>query len=230
MLAVIGLDAAPARADSNRCVSINGVLNGGFLADPNVSAGFTGPEMDANNNSTFTYTLTTPNETPYDGVPGLISYCVYPAQPPGNPNSMTTGTAFVASDNPVGSFSWSRTNGNPTNLSFDGTVYTMGTATWNAASCSTAPCPAVFPASQTILLHINDPVECSNLYGNGVANSVETCWVFPKGTSVGPPTSCNGAPACKSADITDADDNAYGSTTSLCRRIRSSSSTTATRL
>ena len=47
----------------------------------------------------------------------------------------------------------------------------MGTAAWNG----TAP-------QQTILLHINDPIECTKLYGTG-AVAVNTCWVFPGGNT-----------------------------------------------
>jgi hypothetical protein len=231
MLIVIGLAAMPAYADSNRCVSVNGVLHGNFQTDPYLTAAFTGPVLDSNNNSTFTYTLATPNDSATGGVPGLISYCVYPAQPPGNPTSTTpntttgspmdsntqpfgdNGNAFVQHDSPVGSFSWSRAAGDPTNLDFNGATYTMGTATWDAStSCGTAPCPAISPASQTILLHINDPSVCSSIY----QTTENTCWVYPNGTNPPVNPSCNGAPACKSADITDAAGNLYGDTTDLC--------------
>jgi hypothetical protein len=111
----------------------------------------------------------------------LITYCVYTGA------ALPTGPIVANGDGSLGSlpavganneafvsslgkksFAFTRAHGNPSNISFDGALYTMGTAAWNGNA----------PRSQTILLHINDPVECANLYGPGSSN---TCWVFPGG-------------------------------------------------
>ena len=124
-----------------------------------------------------------PANTSVNGVPGLITYCVYTGAA-----NLPTGPIFANADGSVGSlpavganneafgwdedskgsFSFTRAHGNPSNISFDGALYTMGTAAWNGAA----------PQNQTILVHINDPVECAKLYGAG---SSGTCWVFPGG-------------------------------------------------
>ena len=81
-----------------------------------------------------------------------------------------------------GFFGFGRATGDPSNLPLDGTHGTeMGTATWTGAT----------PASESILLHINDAAECQSLYGG----SSSTCFVFPMGSHT---PLCGGAPVCKS--------------------------------
>src|SRR5262245_61548907 len=153
------------------CPSINAINN--FLpSNDGLAAAFT--LSDTNSDTildTATYSFTSNDESPTDGVPGLIEYCVYPSQPPGNPNS---ATASYDSWNAVfgaiqGFFAFKRPDGNPSNVPFDGTTQPMGTATWNA--------PSAAPGTQTILLHINDADECQALYGG----TSDTCFVFPGG-------------------------------------------------
>jgi hypothetical protein len=132
---------------------------GGRPTDPNVSASFT------TSGNSATYTITTPNESPSGGIPGLIEYCVYPsggslpASESASYDSWTAGTETAK-----GLLAFERPGGDPTNLPFDGNTQQVGTATWSGTA----------PASQTILLHINDPNECAAL---GLGNS--TCFVFP---------------------------------------------------
>jgi hypothetical protein len=229
LVALIVAASLPAFASPDNCLSVKAVQNGGFQASSVVTTSFSSI-LDGSNNTIFTYTFSGSDGTSVNGIPGLITYCVYPAEPPGNPNSTTpntgataidgnmqafgaNGDAFVQNDSAVGSFSWSRADGNPSNISFDGNTYTMGTATWNAVACIVGGVPTtcpVSPASQTIVLHINDPVECSSLYGGGVAGSVSTCWVFPNGgVTPPPPPSCNGNPACKTAQIFNGNGNEF---------------------
>ena len=132
---------------------------------------------------TYTFSGLDPAHTSVNGVPGLITYCVYTGAA-----HLPTGPIFANSDGSAGSlpavganneafvaalgfssFSFTRAHGNPSNISFDSALYTMGTAKWNGS----AP-------TQTILLHINDPAECGKLYGAGAGN---TCWVFPGGST-----------------------------------------------
>src|SRR5207237_1263768 len=122
--------------------------------------------------TTFTYNFGSTNENPVNGVPGLITYCVYPQAgflPDGTITAQALGadaTPFVAKEAAKGSFSFTRGNGNPTNVPFDGSTVTMGTAKW-VSGCVTdgqgnTTCNT--PSSQTILLHINDPAQCDLLY------------------------------------------------------------------
>jgi hypothetical protein len=228
MLVVFGVLAAlattPAFAASDNCPAVNAVKSGTFLQSDKVTASFTGPVVDAGFNSTFTYFFSGSDGTSVDGIPGLITYCVYPAEPPGNPDAGVAlalgadGTPFVFKTAAEGSFSFTRGGGNPTNVPMDGATDTMGTATWFPTGCTTDPislittCTPVSPANQTILLHINDPAECTALYGNdSTGNPTQTCFVFPNGgASTPPPPACNGNPACKSAQISDINGNTFG--------------------
>lgn len=213
-----------AAAASDNCLSVQGIAN--KLQSPIVSTNYSGVLDPVTGITTFTYFFTgyDGNALPVaDGVPGLISYCVYPAA--GNlPNSIAVdptatgwnGDLFVAKIAAKGSFSFTRANGNPSNIPLDGASRTMGTATWNG-KCVTdnsqdppvTTCAPTAAASQTVLLHINDPTECTRLYGDGTS----TCWVFPTNGQSGPPPLCNGEPACKSALIDEAsgafDSNGY---------------------
>ncbi len=136
------------------------------------------------------------NTSPTSGVPGLIAYCIYPADPPGNPDSAAAsaigadGSSFVTSFGTIqGFFAFKRSNGNPSNIPLDGsTGITMGTATWASGA----------PSTQTILLHINDAAECLKLYGT----TSDTCFVFPSDSNAH--RLCNGNPACKQLVIDEA--------------------------
>lgn len=146
-----------------------------------------------------TYTFTSNDESPIDGVPGLIQYCVYPDLGT-EPNSATAvavganGDAWVAGIKPVlGWFAFGRPDGNPSNIPFDGSLVTVGEASWGVDPITLQ---SLAPAVQTILLHINDADECQALYG-GTSN---TCFVFPGG---GTPPGCTEV-ACKDVVITDA--------------------------
>lgn len=145
--------------------------------------------------STATYTFDSlVNLAPSNGVPGLIEYCVFVASDPttvtaqaigngGNPFKANTGS---------GDFSFSRSNGNPTNLPLDGTTgIVMGTAHWSGA----------VPSTQTILLHINDAAECAKLYPS--ADAVTTCWVLPSSSSSSTPTPTGTATVTATATPTE---------------------------
>jgi hypothetical protein len=143
------------------------------LADPNLAAAFTV------SGTTATYTVTTPTESQTStGVPGLIEYCIYPGSTP--PNSATA--SLVSPDGPWtgvipnnyanhGYFDFEHPDGNPSNLPFDGSKQTVGTATWSGG----------VPATQLLVLHINDPNECDKLYGGNPG----TCFVLPGTPSSG---------------------------------------------
>lgn len=167
------------------CPSINAI--GNFLTSSLVGASFT------SDGTTVTYVFDSWVDTsPTGGVPGLIEYCVYPSQPPGNPTSATSATAFVTDFGAIqGFFGFVRSGGDPTNIPLDGTnPITMGTATWPLGTA---------PVTQTIVLHINDEAECSALYGAGTSS----CFVLPTREHPPPPT-CNGDPACKQVTIDEA--------------------------
>jgi hypothetical protein len=138
--------------DAN-CPASNAI--GNFPTDPNVTAAFT------TSGGTATYSVTTPNET--GG--GLLDYCSYPTGGGSLPDtaqaSIPNWTAGI--DSSKGFVAFGRNTGND-NLPFDGTTQTVGTATWNS---NTVP-------AQTILLHINDPNECTALGQNP-----PTCFVYP---------------------------------------------------
>src|SRR6185369_10950538 len=79
---------------------------------------------------------------------------------------------------------------------------TIGTATWNPvppALVGVVPVNAT-PPLQTILMHINYPDVCTQLYGG----TSGTCFVYPSAPDNPPPQLCNGAPACKQAVIDQA--------------------------
>ena len=125
--------------------------------DPNVTASYT------TSGGTATYSIGTPNESQIStGIPGLIEYCVYTSPLPGSPTALYGDWKSGVSNN---FFDFERSGGDPDNLPFNGSTQMVGYATWSSV-----------PASQTILLHINDPTECQRLYGAG---SSATCFVLP---------------------------------------------------
>src|SRR5215471_16576549 len=133
---------------------------GTVLPSPDVTASFT------TSGSTATYSITTPADTGSGGIPGLIEYCIFPGSSP-FPNTATASyDSWKANlDTTNGYFDFERPHGDPTNLPFDGTTQTVGTADWSGA----------VPTAQQIMLHINDPDECAALYGAGTL----TCFVLP---------------------------------------------------
>ena len=146
---------------------------GTIQTDNNISASYT------SSGSTATYTLSTPSESSSGGIPGLIEYCVLTATNPALPTTdsdlSTYGWGAELGSN---GFGWQRPNGNPSNIPFNGTVFTMGTATWSG-SISTP---------QTIVLHINDTAECHSLYGTAIPTdgTTLTCFVYPGTGGPGP--------------------------------------------
>ena len=162
LVALIG--AAPASADENGCPNSNSI--GNRLPSDLVGASFT----TSTNTATYKFD-SLEDRNPVNGVPGLIAYCIYPGpQPDGGVTTAATGADGSAWADPPGfdNFSFERQDGNPSNIELDGTTgITMGTATWTGG----------VPAGQTIVLHINDAVECDDLYGGNPG----TCFVLPKG-------------------------------------------------
>lgn len=133
------------------------------LTDNNVGASYT----TSGNTATYTFSSFT-NESPSGGIPGLIDYCVYTSPLPDSNTTVAVGAnggAWGYNSN-TDNFSFGRPNGDPSNIELNGTTgIEMGTATWSGG----------IPTSQTIVLHINDPAECSALYGSGT----KTCFVLP---------------------------------------------------
>jgi hypothetical protein len=212
--------ASPAFAASDNCPDVNAITN--FKQSALVSADFSYTTDASSGNTTFTYTFAglDPIAPSSGGIPGLITYCVFPNNgflPTGVivPQAVgANGTPFDAKIAAKGSFSYTRGDGDPSNVPFDGNTYTMGTATWNG-NCITdntqvppvTVCTPPATDNPTIVLHINDAGECQNLYGG----TSSTCWAYPSRTIPPPPSACNGNVACKSADIAEATGEVDGS-------------------
>jgi hypothetical protein len=121
---------------------------------------------------TVVYTFTSNDESSENaalggltGIPGLIEYCVYTQTPPDTGSVAASYDAWVPlSYGTGGFFGFKRPNGDPTNVPFDGSTQTMGSATFSSG----------VPSDQVILLHINDPDECNALYGGNPL----TCFVL----------------------------------------------------
>jgi hypothetical protein len=145
----------------------------GYLEAHNVGARFEASGETA----TYWFESFEAEEETSPGVPGLVSYCVYP------PTAPTSGEAVAQGANgevwnyvhkgKSPNFSFDRPNGNKSNVPLDGEETEIGTATWEEGA----------PEEQTILLHINDPGECGALY----PTEAETCFVLP-----GEPPVCKG--------------------------------------
>src|SRR5262249_34181181 len=92
------------------------------------------------------------------GVTALIEYCVYSGTKPDSVTTVATGANGSAWEDPqqFDNSCFQRRNGNPSNIPYDGASHAMGSATWMSGV------PGNF---DRILLHINDAVECNNLYG-----------------------------------------------------------------
>jgi hypothetical protein len=114
------------------------------------------------------YSITTTNENPSEGVPGLIEYCVYTSPLPDETEATYSNAngAWTAGSG-GGFFDFERSDGNPDNLPFDGTTHSVGNARWTSGTV---------PSNQVILLHINDEAECTALEGT----PTETCFVRPE--------------------------------------------------
>jgi hypothetical protein len=215
----LNLITTAAFAANDNCPGINAIHNS-VVPDASLVVLNASSTTDSGTGTvTFIFSGNDPNN-PYTGgygqgatgVPGLITYCVFPEAPDNGISAIAVGadgTAFQAKV-AKGGFSYTRGNGNPTNVPLDNTTYTMGTATWTSA-CQTVTLPdgttqqiCGVPPNFTILLHINDASVCSALYGG----TSSTCFVYPNnGSSQPPPPACSGQPACKSATITDASGN-----------------------
>jgi hypothetical protein len=160
VVAVVALmGSGSALGDINGCPA-NGT--GNPQADPQVAAAFSIA------GTTATYTLDTTDESSSGGIPGLIEYCVYSGTQPDSVTTIAVGANGAAWTDPSGfnNFSFQRPDGDPSNIPFDGTTgIVVGTADWSAG----------VPATQTILLHINDPDVCGSLYGGNPL----TCFVLP---------------------------------------------------
>ncbi len=172
----------PAGGGGGGCPNANAI--GNFLPSSLV-----GVSVDKGANTWNYFFSSLEDRASTNGVPGLIAYCVYEG---GNdPTSITVNAvgADTSSWSSVmkssgGYFAYVRDTGNPSNIPLDGTAnILMGSATWDSGA----------PNTQTILLHINDAKECNSLYGGGAT----TCFVYASNL-------CNGAPACKSAEIAEA--------------------------
>jgi hypothetical protein len=166
LFAIAGAAGPAAAATSNGCPASKTV--GSLPTASNVGASF------SNNGNITTYEFSSlTNENPVGGVPGLIKYCVYPSQV----SQPTTINVSAFGDNGVkwlsakgsNNFAFVRPGGDKSNIGLDGTTTTMGTATWST-----------LPGSQTIILHINDPTVCQQLYPGSTTG---TCFVKP---STGP--------------------------------------------
>lgn len=162
---VTGLVAAKG-GGSGGCPSSNAI--GNFVGDSNITVNFT---LDGTG-SVATYTMSSVNESPSNGIPGLISYCVYPSSGtlPGKATAIAVGadgTPFTTSTgSSQGYFAFQRGNGNPSNLPLNGASnVVVGNASWTGG----------VPTNETIVLHINDPVVCNALYGGNPG----TCFVLP---------------------------------------------------
>jgi hypothetical protein len=172
--AVLMGSTTPAVAD------INGCPNGG-IGNPQTS-NHVAASATVNGN-TVTYSFSSIDANPVDGVPGLIEYCVYSDTQPDSVNTLAIGDNGGAWSDPAqfDNFSFQRPDGNPSNIGFDGGTDTIGDATWNGGV------PANY---DKILLHINDATECNRLYGGNPG----TCFVLP------------GSPSNEAADLTASKD------------------------
>jgi hypothetical protein len=174
--AIIGASpasAAPSAGSTTSSSCPNGNL-AGLATDNNVQTTVT------NDEHVTTYSILSLNKSPVGGVPGLISYCVYPTGASGAPNATASYGKWTATTSPKApyTFSFGRPNGNSTNIPFDGKPYDVGTADWGR--------PALALGKQTIVLHVADRAVCTG-------STDGTCWVKP-GTL--PPT----GPICDQGD------------------------------
>jgi hypothetical protein len=212
---------APAFAAGGGCPDIHAVP-GNFQFDPFIGADFTSSVDTVGSTVTFTYNFSanpafdegySSSNYPGGGVPGLIEYCIYPSQPPGNPpllsgGSVTSvvqegGQTWKSGEQIQGYFEFKRWDGDPSNipipLNDSVSELEIGTASWPVTLDGGGNVTGGAPTSQTLLLHVNDPLVCAALYPNGGSS---TCFVQPGLTHGGPnPKLCTGGEVCKSVDV-----------------------------
>lgn len=157
----VGMAGTASAASGNGCPSTKTAAS--LKTASNVAASF------STTGTTTTYKFSSlTDENPAGGVPGLMKYCVYPtaASQPATTTVAATGFNGAAWNEGTGSnnFGFVRPGGDKSNIPLDGKTTTMGTATWSTV-----------PTDQAIVLHINDPTVCTNLYGGTAA----TCFVKP---------------------------------------------------
>jgi hypothetical protein len=190
-------------AGGGGCPNIKAI--GNFKPSGLVGASFS----SAGDTSTYFFDSVVDRSPITDGVPGLISYCVYPSQPPANPDSADANAVGANADpfdvnfgSAQGFFSFTRGGGNPSNIPLDGTTnIQIGTAKWCKPDPITSACTVFPPTAQDIVLHINDAAECDLLYGGDPG----TCFVLPNGEEPPPRGGCPGSTvACKSVIIDEA--------------------------
>ena len=152
----------PARPPTPRVPGCLDSLESHKNVDPKLIASYTTTGGEAK------YSITTTNENPSEGIPGLIEYCVYTSPLPDETEATySNANGAWTSGSGGGFFDFGRSDGNPDNLPFDGTTQSVGNATWNSGTV---------PSNQVILLHINDEAECTALEGT----PTETCFVRPE--------------------------------------------------
>lgn len=165
LFAIAGAAGPASAASTNGCPASKTLAS--LKTADNLTAGFS---TDSAKVTTYTFASSTAEPPISPGVPGLMKYCVYPS--PASQPSATEALAKGADGTPwnegAGSnnFAFVRPGGDKTNIELNGTSTTMGTATWSAV-----------PTDQTIILHINDPTVCHDLYGG----TSLTCFVKPGG-------------------------------------------------
>jgi hypothetical protein len=145
----------------------------GYLPADNVDAYYTG-------SGPFTYWFDSlQDESPVNGVPGLVGYCVYTDGTVSDATATYDKYGQWKSDYSDGNFSFVRPNGEKSNIPLDGTTgIEVGTATFSGDA----------PTTQTILLHISDTSVCQDIYGGDAT----TCYVYP-----------TQGPICNAADPND---------------------------
>ena len=156
-------------------------LSFGVVACPDLNATDNFPLSDVvnasalNSSGALLFSINSLDRNPVNGVPGVIELCVYPFTgespsgvsvyadiDPGNENLVWQDSYKPKN----GVFSFRRTHGNKSNVPLDSVIYWIGEATWFLN---------LVPEIE-LLVHINDPEECTGLYGK----KTQTCWVHPK--------------------------------------------------
>ncbi len=167
LFAIAGAAGPAAAATSKACPASKAVAS--LPTASNVAASF----ANSGNTTTYTFSSLTAEPVLSLGVPGLMKYCVYTTT---QPQTITTsakganGDAWVTARG-TNNFGFVRPGGDKTNIPLDGNTTAMGAADWGTATP---------PATQTIILHINDPTVCTSLFPGSTS---ATCFVKP---STGP--------------------------------------------
>ncbi len=149
---------ASANGGQTGCLSSSSL--GSLKEDPELYASYT--EW----NGTADYSFASSNRNPVGGNPGLMDYCVYPSsQPHESGISYSNFNGAWSSSSGSGYFDLGSGDGGWNNLPFDGSTQTIGWGNWHGGA----------PSGQKIVLHIDDPHECSQLYGG----NQQSCYVNP---------------------------------------------------